>query len=169
MELNVFTPLPPCTSLICYPTLMNFYNKRIMTDDLVNQCNTFYDEMLLDRRINFLRETNEFKDWVPEEKSYTLCIWLRDDMGGYYSPGKMVIDETYLVSNGAERLLNLFRNSLQKEGNKMFEYIYSSSVDNEKFGNFLILLRHTLEMKGYKASQKVHMESDFINIIDNRI
>ena len=142
-------------------------HKNAISEQDYLQCDLFLREMTLDMRINAFRETEHFKDWVPEEKSHVLCIWLKDDMGGYYSPGKMTIDDSYLIANGGENVLQEFIKSLCREGKKVFEYVYSSN-DSEKFGKFLLLLRNTLEIQCYKPSQKTIVSHDVINIIDKR-
>ena len=168
MDLTVFTPLPPCTFFMDNEDMMNFCGKTMLPlQDRMN-CSIFVDEMTLDGRINALRETDSFKLWVPEEESHTLCLWLRDDLHGFYSPGKMIIDDSYLIDNGADTLLQEFRRSFNKEGKKMFEYVYSATKDNTKFGDFLLLLRSSLEMQGYRPSQKTSFDSNVINIIDER-
>ena len=169
MALTVFTPIPPCVSFMDNADMMNFCGKMMMTDQDRVRCNTFFDEMTLDGRINALRETNRFKPWVPEEASHTLCIWLRDDFNGLYSPGKMIIDDSFLLANGAGTVLEEFRKSFNKEGRKMFEYVYSTTKDNTKLGDFLLLLRSTIEMQGYKPSQKTSFDNNVINIIDKRV
>jgi len=167
MELTVFTPLPPCISFI-EKDMMSFCNKSIISEEEKARCNTFLNEMTLDSRINTLRENDFFKHIVPEEESHTVCLWLIDQYGGFYSPGKMVIDDSYLRANGADSLLKEFRKSLKNEGLKPFEYVYSTK-DNTLFGDFLLLLRYTLEMQGFKPSQKTGFDSNVINIIDERV
>ena len=69
-----------------------FCGKDIMSEEEIIRCNAFHDEVSLDMRINSFRETQNFKSWAPKEKTHTICLWLKDAMGGYYSPGKMVLD-----------------------------------------------------------------------------
>jgi len=147
--------------------MMEFFGNKMMTDQERLSCSVFFDEMTLDGRINLLRETENFKNFVPEEKSHTICLWLQDALYGYYSPGKIVIDDTYLLANGAEQLLDEFRRSFNREGRKPFEYEYSRTKDTKKFGDFLLLLRRTLEMQGYKPSQKINLDVNVINIVMN--
>jgi len=140
-----------------------------MSVDQLALCTTFLDEMTLDGRINALRETNDFKDLVPEEASHTICLWIMDDFHGLYSPGKMIIDDSYLVANGADVLLNEHRRSLNKEGRRPFKYVYSYEDKNKKLGDFLLLLRSTLEMQGYTPAKKTTFDSNVIHIVDERI
>ena len=123
--------------------------------------------MALDNRINSLRETEWFKNWAPEEKTYTLCLWIKDVTGHYYSPGKMIIDDTYLISNGGKKMITEFRQSFNKEGMKIFQYTYQDS-DEEGFGDFLMLLRQTILLEGYRVYQNTPLDPDVLNIIDNR-
>jgi len=165
MQLNLFTPLPPCISFINNTDMMGFCGKTIMTDEECMRCKVFFDEMALDGRINSLRETEYFKNRVPEEKSHTICLWLKNKYCGYYSPGKIDIDDTYLLANGAEQLLDKFRRSFNREGRKPFEYEYSRKNDSKKFGDFLLLIRRTLEIQGYKPAQKINLDVNVINIV----
>ena len=140
-----------------------------LSEDEFSRCNAFYGEMVLDGRINALRETYFFKGWVPEEKSHTICLWLKDDMGGYYSPGKITVDDTYIISNGIEHVLTQFKHSFINEGSRVFEYIFDDKTDSEMFGIFLILLRNTLTFKGYRATQYFDRDPSIIHIIDKRL
>ena len=169
MELTLFTPLPPCTVLITNKSIMDFCDKRMITVEEQTICNSFYNEMTLDGRINSLRETDEFKYFVPEEASHTICLWLRDDFNCFFSPGTMIIDDSYLIANGADTLLKQFKQSFNNEGTTSFEYVYSSTDDSTQFGDFLLLLRSTLEMQCYNPAQKTSFDSNVINVVDKRL
>ena len=60
MQLIVFTPLPPCIPF-SDEQLLEFCDKSMMTDQERVRCNTFFHEMTLDRRINTLRQNENFK------------------------------------------------------------------------------------------------------------
>lgn len=168
MTLNVFTHLPPCTEISNNKRVMEFYGKTTLSTKDRIECSSFFGEMALDKRINMLRETLLYKNWVPEEESHTICLWLKDSMGGYYSPGKMTIDDTYIISNGGHKVLYTFQRSFNTEGKKPFQYVYTSK-DSKEFGDFLIILRNTLMTQGYKASKTINVDNSLINVIDNRL
>ena len=56
-------------------------------------------------------------------------------MGGYYSPGKMTIDDTYIISHGGHKMLYTFQKSFNTEGKKPFQYVYTSK-DSKDFGDW---------------------------------
>ena len=80
-----------------------------MNDTEKVRCKLFYDEMTLDRRINALRSKENFKYFVPEEESHTICLWLVNEIVGFYSVGKIVIDDMYLLGHGAQQILEKFK------------------------------------------------------------
>ena len=146
---------------------MKFHESKEMND----KCFTFYNEMKIDGRINMLRQTSEFDYFTPEEQSHTICIWVNDGHGMYYSPGNIKIDDSYLISNGGEDVLKMFVKSFNNEGRRVFEYVFSKAQteEEEKFGTFLKLVRYTLELQDYPRSMKIQLDPNVINIVDERI
>ena len=176
-NVSIFTPMPPGAPY----DIMQLFGKKPVSEGIIIESKRVYDEITLDGRINTLR-CSYFKDIVPKKKSHIICLWLKDYTHQYYSPGKIDIDETFLLSVGGQSCITNFENFclLNDNPSQFFEYKFTTPLDQPlkagvnniadlQFGNFLKILRHILETKGYTVCQHMTQSPGVINVLDTRI
>ena len=167
-SLTVYTPMPPNMPILMHMNsmMMEFMDDELLTDEMRKKCENFHEELCLDMRINELRSSQMFKYIVPEASWYTVCIWSRDMMNGYYSMGCVQIDTVHLMSAGASHIIEKYRQSLRKDTIIPFEYkLTKDDKNSESLMELLDKLKIMLRLKGYTLARKSKVDPNILNIV----